>query len=65
MEKLDIKCKCGAIYTLVKEILPYSECDSIECDYCGKILIKWHGGTNYYVENIKKEDNKVKRIGEK
>ena len=63
MKNIVIKeCSCGAIYKLKRRMLPYSDQDEINCNYCNKEIISWRGGEEYSVDEVTPPNNSIKKL---
>ena len=50
--------RCGAIYELTEVKTMVRDKDSLECVFCGEILIKWNGASFWVAEKVIKRPNK-------
>lgn len=52
--------KCGSIYSLRKESVPYRDQDYINCSVCGDKLYSWNEAKTYYETLVEKKENHLK-----
>lgn len=50
--------KCGAIYELTEVKTMVRDKDSLECNFCNEILIKWNGASFWIIEKVIKNPDK-------
>lgn len=58
----NIKCECGAKYSVREEKYPFADKYTITCDICGNDLIKVNGTTDYDLTLLNKEEMEKPKV---
>lgn len=47
---------CGSKYELTEQSIMFRDKDSLDCDICGAVLIKWNGACMWTAKLLKKNN---------